>query len=151
MKRNPLLTSSRAYLTAIALVMTLTGGSIGCTSYTTGLQKSAATADETSVVSALRTIALAEQSHAATNEGNFATFPELNEGGYLDSRFNSDAPEMHGYVLTMKLGEKAFSCNADPVDSGEKRGRHFYVDSSSPIVRVNATQAASARDGVLQF
>jgi hypothetical protein len=135
-------------LTVIAVL--LASGSAGCKSYTTGLQKSQTHAEEASVLSALRTVALAQQGHAVTNGGNYATFLQLSEGGYLDARFNSDAPEVHGYVLTMTLGDKTFSCNADPTPSDPK-GRHFYVDSTSPLIRVNANQPASAKDEVLKF
>ena len=122
--------------------------SLCCQSYTTGLQKTETSADETLVISALRSVAMAQQAHATANEGSFATFPQLIEGAYLDSRFNGEAPEIRGYVLTMKVGEKSYSCNADP--AGEQ-GRHFYVDSTSQQIRVNATQPASAKDGLLQL
>src|SRR5687768_5521240 len=119
----------------IVVAVLLACGNIGCKSYTTGLQKSQANAEEASVVSALRTVGLAQQGHAVTNGGNYATFLQLSEGGYLDSRFASDAPELYGYVLTMTLGDKSFSCNADPNPSGDLKGRHFYVDSTSPLIR----------------
>ncbi len=120
-----------------------------CQSYTTGIKKTETKADETSVISTMRTVALAQQAHAVTNEGNYATFPKLVEGGYLDARFDAEAPEVRGFVLTLKVGDKAYSCNADPV--AEETGRHFYVDSSSQLIRVNATQPATAKDAVLQL
>ena len=120
-----------------------------CQSYTTGIKKTETKADETSVTSAMRTVALAQQAHAVTNEGRYATFPQLVEGGYLDSRFDADAPEIRGFVLTLKVGDKTFSCNADPI--AEETGRHFYVDSTSQLIRVNATQPATAKDAVLQL
>jgi hypothetical protein len=137
------------YLMVIALL--LVSGSVGCKPYTSNLQKSRARADEASIISALRTVALAQRGHALTNEGNYATFSQLSEGGFLDSRFSSDTPEVNGYVMTMTVGDKTFSCNADPKLSDDLKGRHFYVDSTSPLIRVNATQPASARDEVLKF
>jgi hypothetical protein len=138
---------NQAVKTLMVLVVTLV--SVCCQSYTTGLQKTETSADETAVISALRSVAIAQQAHAATNEGSYATFPQLVEGGYLDSRFNAEAPELQGFVLTLKMGEKSYSCNADP--AGEQTGRHFYVDSTSPLIRVNATQPASAKDGLLKL
>ncbi len=141
--------SSTIFLTIIAGL--LCAGSLACKPYTKELQKSQARGDEASVISALRTVALAQQGHSVTNGGNYAGFLQLAEGGYLDSRFSSEAPEVHGYVLTMTLGDKTFSCNADPTSAGDLKGRHFYVDSSSPLIRVNANQPASINDEVLKF
>jgi hypothetical protein len=126
-------------------------GSVGCKTYTSNVQKTQARADEASVVSALRTVNLAQQAHALTNGGNYGTFVQLAENGYLDSRFGSDTPELHGYVLTMTIGDKTFNCNADPTLSGDLKGRHFYLDSTSPLIRVNATQPATAKDEVAKF
>ena len=131
-------------LTLIALTLTT-----ACQSYTTELTKSEGRADETAIVATLRTVSVAQQSYATSNDGNYGSFRQLTEGGFLDSRFNSEAPQSRGYVLTMKVGEKAFSCNADP--SGELKGRHFYVDASSPLIRVNASQPATAKDEVVNF
>ena len=39
-----------------------------------------------------------------------------------------------------------FTCNADPVRTGDRAGRHFYIDSNSHDIRVNATQAATVSD-----
>ncbi len=136
-------------LSIIAALLCL--GSLACKPYTSELQKSQVRGDEASVLAALRTIALAQQGHAVTNGGNYAGFVQLAEGGYLDARFSSDAPEVHGYLFTMTLGDKTFSCNADPMSSDDLKGRHFYVDSSSPLIRVNATQPASAKDEVVKF
>ena len=136
-------------LTIIAIL--LASGSLGCKTYTSNVQKTQARADEASVIAALRTINLAQQSHAITNGGNYATFLQLAENGLLDSRFASEAPEVHGYVMTMTVGDKTFSCNADPTLSGDLKGRHFYLDSTSPLIRVNATQPASAKDEVVKF
>lgn len=133
------------------IVVILASASVGCKSYTTNVQKTQARADEASVVSSLRTVNLAQQAHALTNGGDYAGFIQLAENGYLDSRFASDAPELHGYVMTMTLGDKTFSCNADPTLSGDLKGKHFYLDSTSSLIRVNANQPASAKDEVVKF
>ena len=146
---NLLLSPNSTFCLALIAVL-LVSGNVGCKSYTTGLQKSQARADEASVIAALRNVALAQHAHALTNQGNYATFSRLTEGGYLDSRFSSEAPEVHGYVLSMTVGDKTFTCNADPM-SVDLKGRHFYVDSTATLIRVNATQPASAGDEVLKF
>ena len=122
---------------------------LGCQSYSTGVQKTETRTDETAVISALRTVALAQQAHAITGGGGYGTFHQLVEGGFLDSRFNSESPQIQGHVFTMKIGDKTFGCNADP--TADNKGRHFYVDSSSQLIRVNETQPASASDDLLKL
>ncbi|MEK6279544.1 MAG: hypothetical protein AABN95_04250 [Acidobacteriota bacterium] len=143
-------TPNRTACLAVIIIL-LTLSSLACKSHTTTLQKTQARGDEASVIAALRTIVVAQQGHGVTNEGNYGTFPQLAAGGYLDERFASDAPEVRGYVLTMSLGDKTFSCNADPTLSGDLKGRHFYVDSTSPLIRVNAKEPATSGDEVLKF
>lgn len=142
-------TTSAFNIRFFAVVFALSIGNFSCQSYTTGLKKTETHAGEASAIGAMRTVALAQQAHAVTNGGSHATFLQLVEGGYLDSRFNAETPELQGYVLTMNVGEKTFSCNADPV--GDQKGRHFYVDSSSALIRVNETQSASAKDDMLKL
>ncbi len=127
--------------------------SFACSSYTTGIQQSVARADEIGAITTLRSISMAQQAYSVTHGGAFGTFPQLVEGGYLEKRFNSDAPKIKGYVLTMTVtpGSGAspdfFRCNADPGDDDAGTvGRHFYFDSASPEIKVNSTQPASAAD-----
>jgi hypothetical protein len=112
---------------------------LSCQSYSTGLQQSVARADETSAIAALKTISTAQQSYAITNGGSYGTFQQLSEGGFLDTRFNSNTPQIKDYVLSMDVSGNTYHINADPVRSGEAAGRHFYLDSTSPLIRVNPT------------
>ncbi len=129
---------------------------VGCQSYTTGLQKSLAHADETAATGALRTIAVAQRTYSVTNNGDFGTFQQLSEGGYLDARFNAEKPAIKDYVLTMNVrkagggAEGFFSCNADPVRTDAQAGRHFYIDSTSSELHANPSQPATASDPVAQ-
>ena len=50
----------------------------------------------------------------------------------------------------MEVSANTYHINADPARSGEAAGRHLYMDSTSPLIRVNATQPATARDPLLQ-
>ncbi|HUS10263.1 MAG TPA: hypothetical protein VMZ30_07335 [Pyrinomonadaceae bacterium] len=121
--------------------------SLSCQNYSTGLQQSVAHADETAATGALRTIATAQQTYALSNSGNYGTFQQLSESGYLDSRFNAENPVIKDYVLSVEVGQDSegpfFRCKADPSDN--KAGRHFYIDQSR-MLRVNATQPAKASD-----
>ena len=121
----------------------------GCQSYSTGLQQSETRAEEVSAIAALRTVASAQRAYAMSNEGNFASFPELVEAGFLDARFEGSEPEMHGYVFKMETGDKQFNCHADPAATTET-GRHYYIDSSSAVIRVNPSRPATSDDPLLQ-
>ena len=130
--------------------------SLACQSYTTGLQQSVSKTDEISAIAALHSIAAAQRTYSLTSGGEYGTFQQLVEGGYLDPRFNSSKPEVKDYALTMDVRQKSgnespsrFSCNADPI-RGQQAGRHFYIDSTSPEIHVNPGQPATAGDGPLQ-
>ena len=123
---------------------------LSCQSYSSGLQQSLARADETSALVALKTIYAGQQAYALSNGGAYGTFPQLCAGGYLDERFNSNSPQVKDYVLAMEVSGNSYRINADPARAGEQAGRHLYMDSSSPLVRVNATQPATASDPLMQ-
>ncbi len=139
---------------ALALIVLLGIAALSCQSYSTGLQQSLARADETVATAALRAVALAQQTYAVSNNGNYGTFQQLAAGSYLDARFNSEKPALKDYVLTMETGTGAagpfYQCHAEPTKAGPQAGRHFYLDSTSGTIRVNADQAASASDPVAQ-
>lgn len=143
----------RSLLVVLLLISPL---AFGCKEYSTGLQKSASRADETSAIATLRTVAQAQETYGISNAGNYGTFEQLAEGGFLDPRFNHSSPEFHGYAFAMKvtssLGPEPgfYSCNADPAATSPHGGRHFYIDSRSRDIRVNATQPATSDDDILR-
>ncbi len=124
---------------------------ISCQSYSGGLQQSVTRADETSAIAALHTISVSQRTYSISHEGNFGTFAQLVQGGYLDSRFDSEKPNVRGYVLTMNVpGAGAYSVSADPEGAGPQAvGRHFYLDSATNQIHANPTQAATAGDPTL--
>jgi hypothetical protein len=133
------------------LLVPLSIATFSCKKYSSGLEKSASRADETSAIATLRTIAQAEMTYSITNPGNYASFPQLVEAGLLDSRFNEPRPEYHGYVFTLDLNPSnlspgSYSCKADPAPTSPHGGRHFYVDALSQDIRVNPTQPATKDD-----
>jgi hypothetical protein len=134
---------------ALTPVLLLCLAAVGCQQYSSSMQKAVTGADETVVLSALRTLALAQQGYSVSNGGEYATMTQLVDGGYLDSRYKDG--RMKGYLFTVKVtpgtaGQASFSCNADPEQQGEQAGRHFYVSSSSTEIHVNAKQPATATD-----
>ena len=141
----------------LALTLLICFASFACQTYTKGLQQTVAHADETAATATLRTIAVAQKTYVVTSGGDYGTFKQLSEGGYLDSRFNSDKPAIKDYVLTMQVTPKTdakpegfYSCSADPTGAGAQAGRHFYIDSTSPELHVNSTGPATANDPILQ-
>jgi hypothetical protein len=135
-------------------ILTLATGllltTLSCSTYSSGLQKSLVFADEAAATGTLRAVAIAQQSYSATNSGSYGTFQELVGAGFLDSRFGSEKPTIKDYAFAMETGKDAsgfyYKCTADPTKVGGQAGRHFYVDSSSTALHVNATQTASATD-----
>jgi hypothetical protein len=120
-----------------------------CKSYTKTLEDSVTAADETAALSAISTVNKAQQTYAVSKEGKFATFDELVSAGYLDSRFNAEKPKIRGYVLTMAVsgkseGDPGYTINADP--EPQLKGRHFYLDSTTNVMRVNNSQVAGPSD-----
>ena len=139
-------------LATLALTIPFLIGTLSCQTYSTGLQKSLVFADEAAATGILRTVAIAQQSYSATNNGAYGTFEELNAGGFLDSRFSSEKPVIKDYAFAMETGKDDtgffYKINADPTRTGQQAGRHFYVDHSSATIHVNPTQPASAADPV---
>ena len=139
-----------------ALVVLFCIAFTGCQSYTSGLVQSAGRADEAVVLSNLRSIIVAENAYNVSN-GSYGTFEQLTNGGFLDSRFKGDRPSLSQYSYMITIPEKSgdaatasYTCNADPERTGDRAGRHFYVDSTSNDIHVNTTQPASATDEVIK-
>ena len=135
----------------IALLFLLTCTTFACQSYTRTLQQSVERADETAAIAALRTLSTAQRTYSVSNSGAYGTFEQLVQGGFLDSRFNSEKPKFKGYVLTMSVetkgGDASYSVNADP--EPPQLGRHYYMDADSGLIHINATQPASVSDASL--
>src|SRR6187200_3035345 len=76
-------------------------------------------ANEASAVATLNAIRVAQAKYVVDHKGEYGTFRQLFEEGYLD-KFNSDTPHNRGYVFVMNLlprSEKkapSFSVNANP-------------------------------------
>lgn len=136
----------------LTLTVLIAIASLSCQTYSTGMQQSLVRANETVAISALRSIAVAQQTYSISNGGNYGTLQELRDAGYLDSRFNSGDGGVKDYALTITTHPQtssatgSFTCNADPVASGPQAGRHFYIDSTSVVIHVNPSQPATATD-----
>ncbi|HEX5887516.1 MAG TPA: prepilin-type N-terminal cleavage/methylation domain-containing protein [Pyrinomonadaceae bacterium] len=113
-------------------------------------------ANEAAAVKTLRSIAEQQMLYFNSHQRSaFGTFEEMRKENLLDSRFDGTTPVVDGYVYTMKIIPKStssqpgYTINADPqVASGTgATGRnHYYVESDSNTIHVNAEQPASATD-----
>src|ERR1051325_715936 len=140
----------------VALVLITSLWLLSCQNYTSGLVQTAGRADEAVVLSNLHSITAAENAYNLSN-CSYGTFEQLTNGGFLDSRFQGERPSLNQYSYTVTVTEKSadaatasYSCNADHERTGDRAGRHFYIDSTSNNIHVNATQPASATDEILK-
>jgi hypothetical protein len=127
-----------------------------CQTYTSSLQRSVERANETAALALIINIGIAERTFSVSNEGEYATLQQLVDGGFLDSRYAAEKP-LKDYVVTLTITPKtansptgSFTCNADPDKTGDRVGRHYYIDSSSDGIHVNDTQPATAADKLME-
>jgi hypothetical protein len=138
--------------------LSLTGlGALACGGYTDTLVESPRRVDERVAVSTLRSIGQAQTAYSLTNSGDYGSFEQLVAGGHLDARLNSSKPKLYGYLLTLNIANRSsgpaqssYHSNADPDPAVNPAGRHFYLGSASPELRVNPTKPATANDEAFQ-
>jgi len=118
-------------------------------------QSSVRKANEAAAVATLNGIRIAQAKYVIDHKGQYGTFRQLFEEGYLDKRFNFDKPHDRGYVfvitLVPKSDEKAatFGVNANPEQSEgiSATGKNFYyMDSESGICFSKVGPATAADD-----
>ena len=113
-------------------------------------------ANEAAAVKTLRSISEQQMLYFNSHQRSaFGTFEEMRKEGLLDSRFDGTTPVVDGYVYTMKIIPKStsaqpgYTINADPqvaTGTGATGRNHYYVESDSNTIHVNAEQPASATD-----
>lgn len=151
--RNTIITSRRKGFTLIELliVIAIIGILVGVLIPT--YQGSVRKANEAAAVATLNALRVAEAKYVIDHKGQYGTFRQLFEEGYVDKRFNSDKPHERGYVfvitLTAKSEDKAatFSVNANPEQSqgiGATGKNFYYVDPESGICFSSAGPASAA-------
>lgn len=122
----------------------------------TGWRAAVRSANEAAAVKTLRSIAEQQMLYYNTHQrSTFGTFDEMLKENLLDTRFSGDTPVVDGYVYTMKVIPKSataqpnYTINADPQVTegvGATGRNHYYVDSNSNTIHVNAAQPATATD-----
>lgn len=136
-------------LIVIAIIGILVG--IVVPTYQSSIRK----ANEAAAVGTLNSIRVAQAKYVIDHKGQYGTFRQLFEEGYLDKRFNYDKPHNRGYIfvitLVPKSEEKAatFSVNANPEQSegiGATGRNFYYIDPESGICFSNVGPATAADD-----
>ena len=153
--RNASITSRRQGFTlielliVIAIIRVLVGVLIP--TYHSSVRK----ANEAAAVATLNAIRVAEAKYVIDHKGQYGTFRQLFEQGYLDKRMNHDQPHDRGYVFVITLTAKSentvatFSVNANPEQSagvGATGRNFFYMDTESGICFSNTGPATAADD-----
>ena len=112
-------------------------------------------ANEAAAVATLNAIRVAQAKYVIDHKGQYGTFPQLFEQGYIDKRFNHEKPHDRGYIFLITVVPKSpdkvatFSVNANPEqpDGITATGRNFYyMDPESGICFSNTGPATAADD-----
>ena len=122
----------------------------------TGWKAAVKSANEAAAIETLRTIAEQHMLYYNSHQRSaFGTFDEMLKENMLDTRFAGTTPVVEGYVFQMRTIPKSttnqpgYVVNADPQVTegvGATGKNHFYFDSDSNSIHVNATQPATVAD-----
>jgi prepilin-type N-terminal cleavage/methylation domain-containing protein len=120
-------------------------------------QSSVRKANEASAVGSLHSIRIAQAKFVVDHKGQYGTFRQLFEEGYLDKRFNFDQPHNRGYVFVITVIPKSenkaatFSVNANPEQSQgiSATGRNFYYLDPESGICFSTVGPATAADETL--
>jgi Tfp pilus assembly protein PilE len=137
---------------AVVLVVIAVGIWIGIVR--SGWKAAIQSGSDTYAVQNFKTIAAAEAQYFKMHNRAFGTFDQLVKEGLLDVRFSGQLPIIDDYRFTLKVmppnsGQSvSYMLQADPLSEGGAK-RHFYLDSTSGTIHVNAGQPASVTDSPL--
>jgi prepilin-type N-terminal cleavage/methylation domain-containing protein len=120
-------------------------------------QGSVRKANEGAAVATLHTIKIAQAKYVGDHNGQYGTFKQLFEEGYLDKRFNSDSPHLRGYVFTLNLISRPdktapmFTLNANPecFEGFAATGKNFYYTDTDGGICFSKGRPATAEDDML--
>src|SRR5262249_36627678 len=122
----------------------------------TGWRAAVRSANEAAAIKTLRSIAEQQMLYFNGHQrSTFGTFDEMLKENLLDTRFAGTTPVVDGYVYNMKVIPKStaqqagYTVNADPQVTegvGATGKNHFYVDSDTNTIHVNANQPATVSD-----
>ena len=119
-----------------------------------GRQAEIRAGNEAATAQNLKTIAAVEAQYYHAHARTFGTFPQLVSEQLLSRKFDRDPVTADGYVLTLialpgnTSARSSYTVRADPLDR-EQGTNHFYLNSESDQIRVNAEQPAGPNDQIL--
>jgi type II secretory pathway pseudopilin PulG len=99
----------------------------------------------------LKTIAAAEIQYYNTHDRTFGTLDQAIREKMLTSKFSGTPPAADGYVFILSVTPKtsiqpsSYTLNADP-QGDNTGGKHFYIDSNSPMIHFNPDRSAGTTD-----
>ncbi len=114
-------------------------------------------ANEATAVAAINTIKIAEAKYAINHKDQYGTFSQLFAEGYLDKRFNTERPNIRGYLFILTIIDKpekaavSFQLNANPEISGGvgATGKVFYYSEPDAGIYASKEGPASSDDDLL--
>jgi prepilin-type N-terminal cleavage/methylation domain-containing protein len=122
----------------------------------TGWKAAVRSANEAAAIKSLRSIAEQQMLFFNSHQrSTFGTFEEMRKENLLDERYDGGTPVVEGYIFTMKViprstnQQAGYTVNADPQVSegvGATGKNHYYVDSDTNTIHVNAAQPATVAD-----
>jgi prepilin-type N-terminal cleavage/methylation domain-containing protein len=119
-------------------------------------QNSVSKANEAAAVAALNTIKVAQAKYVI-DKGNYGTFSQLVDAGYLDKRFKVESPHIRGYIFMLTMidapqkAAASFKLNVNP-ESAEgigATGRYFYYSEPDVPILFSDKGPAGPEDPVL--
>jgi len=122
----------------------------------TGWRAAVRAANEAAAIKSMRSIAEQQMLYYNGHQrSTFGTFEEMRKENLLDARYDGTTPLVEGYIFTMKVIPKStsqqagYTVNADPQVTegvGATGKNHYYLDSDTNTIHVNATQPATVSD-----
>ena len=137
------------FLVALSIVLAFILALSGLAIY--GHRAAERAGNEVATIQNLKTIGAVEYEYFNTHKRAFATFEELVKDGLLSSRFTGNPVQKDGYKLRIMItpasanSPSSFIVTADPIDASTGRN-HFYLDSSSAVIRINPDGPAGPSD-----
>jgi type II secretory pathway pseudopilin PulG len=132
---------------AVLIVVAAFGVLVGAAVY--GWKAAQRAGNEAATLQNLKTIAAVEIQYFNTHDRTFGTFDQLVNEQMLSSKFKGNPVIADEYVLILNIGagraNASYVITADPQSDSSGR-RHFYLDSTSEIIRANPDRHASADD-----
>ena len=103
--------------------------------------------NEAATVQNLKTIGAMEVQYFNTHKRTFGSFEQLMKENMLNSKLAGSPPLSDGYAFDLRIDGSSYKLNADPIDDTYGRN-HFFIDSTSPVIHVNADEPAGPNDPV---